>query len=71
MVDEFAQRSRRQDETIAELLLGIDDDERQVLGEREILVAVVHHDDVGAVCHGKCGAFAALARDDDRCGRCQ
>ena len=46
----------------------IDDDQRQILRQRKILMAVVHDDDVGAMLVRQRRARRAVARDDGRRG---
>ena len=44
--DRFAQRSGRNEAAIAESVFGVDDEERQVLGDPRVLKPVVEHDDL-------------------------
>ena len=61
-----SQRTRRNDAAVADAAAAIDEQDREILGERRVLKPVVHDDDVRAgEPRGFC-ARHAVARDDGR-----
>ena len=64
--DGLAQGPGRDHALVAEAVAAVDDDECQILRERRILEAVVHHDAAGARRDGGAGAGRAIARDPRR-----
>ena len=64
--DRFAQWSGRNEAAIAESVFGVDDDERQVLGDPRVLKPVVEHDDFGAGRRCFAASGGPVARDPAR-----
>ena len=64
--DRFAQWSGRNEAAIAESVFGVDDDERQVLGDPRVLKPVVEHDDFGAGSRCFAASGGPVARDPAR-----
>ena len=61
-----AQRPGGNDPAIADAAAAVDDENREVLDQRRILKAVVHHDDAGAGKLREFRAGGAVAGDDGR-----
>jgi hypothetical protein len=64
----FAHRPRRQYTAVTESLPRIYDDERQIFSEREVLVTVVHYDDIYAFRFRQLRSGGAVRGDDYRRG---
>ncbi len=71
MSDIFAQWSGGNEPAVLEATLCIDDNEREILGDLEILKTVIHDDDVRPERIRKARAVCAIASHDDGAVRCQ
>ena len=66
-IERRAQGTGRNQPAVADAAAAVDHEDRQILDQRRILKAVVHHDDGGAIASRHRCARDALARHDGGC----